>query len=93
MLWSRSSIPDKLQGECRGGDVAIYRLLQDSAFEPEVIELMSAAYELALMLIELKDRDDPLTETIARYIIESAQTGERDPQKMCSAALARLRAK
>jgi hypothetical protein len=41
--------------------------------------------------LELKDRDDPLTETIAKFIIETAQTGEKDPEKICSIALSHLR--
>jgi hypothetical protein len=71
--------------------VAIYRLLQKSAFEPDDIKRMGEAYELALTQLELKDRDDPLTETIAKYIVELAQTGEKDPKTICHQALSRLR--
>jgi hypothetical protein len=71
--------------------VAIYRLLQKSAFEPEDIERMIAAYELALVELTLIDRNDPLTETVARYIVEAAQTGEKNPNSICALALSRLR--
>jgi hypothetical protein len=71
--------------------VAIYRLLQNSAFEPEDIKRRAEAYELALLQLELKDRDDPLTETIATLIIEVAQTGEKDPCMICARALSFLR--
>lgn len=74
-----------------GCAVAIYRLLQNSAFEPEDIERMTAAYELALVELVLSDRNDPLTETVAKYIVEAAQTGEKDPKRICALALARLR--
>jgi hypothetical protein len=67
--------------------VAIYRLLQKSAFEPEDVKRMEAAYELALVRLALKDRDDPLTETIAKFIVEAAQTGETQPDKICMLAL------
>ena len=71
--------------------VAIYRLLQRTAFEPEHVRLMVEAYEKALEQLELKDRDDPLTETIARYVVEVTQTGEADPDKICAIALSYLR--
>jgi len=52
--------------------------LQKTAFEPEDVKRMQVAYEQALILLELKDREDPITESIARLIIEVAQTGEKD---------------
>jgi hypothetical protein len=71
--------------------VAIYRLLQRSAFAPEDTKRLGQAYELALVQLELKDRDDPLTESIARSIIEIAQTGEKEPEMICARALSLLR--
>jgi hypothetical protein len=59
--------------------VAIYRLLQQSAFGPEFIDLMVTAYEDCLRILQLSDRSDPLAEVIAKKIIEIAQTGVRDP--------------
>jgi hypothetical protein len=35
----------------------------------------------------LVERTDPCTEIIARKIIECAQTGERDPERLCELAL------
>jgi hypothetical protein len=67
--------------------VAIYRLLQRQAFDPEAVECLTAAYEAALKLLRISNRDDPITETIAQRIIEIAQTGVRDPAKLCAAAL------
>lgn len=71
--------------------MAIYRLFQKSAFEPDDCKRLGEAYELALVLLELKDREDPLTETIAKYIVEAAQTGEKDPARICAVALSHLR--
>jgi hypothetical protein len=71
--------------------VAIYRLLQRSAFGPEETKRMSEAYERALVMLELKDRDDPLTETIAKLIVEAAQKGVNDPESICTIALRWLR--
>jgi hypothetical protein len=66
--------------------MAIYRLLQGQAFDPEAVECLTAAYEAALKLLRISNTDDPITETIAQRIIEIAQTGVRDPAKLCAAA-------
>jgi hypothetical protein len=70
--------------------VAIYRLLQKSAFGPDDIKRMEDAYELALVQRGLTNRSDPLTEIVARLIIEIAQTGEKNHEKICALALSRL---
>jgi hypothetical protein len=62
--------------------VAIYRLLQQSAFGPEEITCMVAAYEDCMRVLNLTDRSDPLTEIIAKKIIEIAQTGVRDAERI-----------
>ena len=43
------------------------------------------------MELGLKGRDDPLTETVAKLIVEIAQTGETDPKEICAHALRRLK--
>jgi hypothetical protein len=70
--------------------MAIYKLLEKSAFGPEEIKRMTDAYEQALVVLGLEDRNDPLTESIAKLIIEVAQTGEKDPETICTLALRRL---
>ena len=70
--------------------VAIYRLLQQSAFEPDDVKRMCDAYEASLVELGLADRIDPLTEIIAKYIVEVAQTGEKDAKRICRLAMARL---
>jgi hypothetical protein len=47
--------------------------------EPEDIARLAAAYQQTLRALSLKDLDDPLTEIIARKVIEVAQTNIRDP--------------
>jgi hypothetical protein len=71
--------------------VAIDRLLQNSAFEPDDIVRMSTAYEKALILLGLKGRNDPLTESVAKHIVEIAQTGEKDFEVICTLAISRLK--
>jgi hypothetical protein len=68
----------------------IYRMIRESVFEPEAIEHMTAAYEHALKVLQLTDRKDPITELVARKIIEIAEVGKRDPDQLCRRALAAL---
>lgn len=66
--------------------MAVYRLLQNSRLGPAEIKRVTDAYEMALRLLQVK-RDDLITETIAAKIITVAQTGERDPSKICVQSL------
>ena len=43
---------------------------------------MTAAYESALTDLRLVDRNDPLTDLLAKSIITIASTGERSPNKI-----------
>jgi hypothetical protein len=70
--------------------MAIYRLLQNSTMEPEEIGRIKAAYEQALHILCVKDRDDPLTEMIAKKIIKIAQTGIKDPAQLSALAIREL---
>ena len=67
--------------------MAIYRLLQQSAFNPEDIDRMAKAYEACLQALGVEDRPDPTTEKLARLIIEMAQTGVRDPDAISKRVL------
>ena len=67
--------------------MAIYRLIANGSFGPDLIVAMTAAYESALTDLELIDRKDPLTELIAKSIINITATGERDPERMKERAL------
>ena len=51
--------------------MAIYRLLQHSAFMPEDIAPIVAAYEDCLRILKLTNRADPFTEIVAKAIIKS----------------------
>ena len=67
--------------------MAIHRLLEGSAFAPDDIARLTSAYEEALRVLNLNDRADSLTEIVAKRIIEVAQTGVRDPARICRIAL------
>lgn len=48
---------------------------------------MAAAYEGALIELKLIDRNNPLTELIAKAIVNVTATGERDPENIKVRAL------
>jgi hypothetical protein len=69
----------------------IVRLLEYEAFSPEDISVITDAFESAVSVLRLTDRDDTETvERLARKIIECAQTGERDPLRLRSYAIKAL---
>ena len=67
--------------------MAIFRLLQQSAFTPEDIGVLVSAYEDCLRHLKLADGSDPAAELVARKIIELAQKGVRDPKRLRQLAL------
>jgi hypothetical protein len=56
----------------------IARLLQNASFGPDEIKVLVRAFEEALGTLRV-DRNDPISEALAKKIIELAQQGERDP--------------
>jgi hypothetical protein len=62
-------------------------LRPSNSFDPETIEVLGKAYDMALA--SLQDRGQPkvVREVIARRIIKAAQKGHRDPAKLCGDAL------
>ena len=71
--------------------MAIYRIFRERVFEPEAVICMAKAYEGALVALQLSDRHDPLTELVAKKIVEIAETGERDHARIRDRALEELR--
>ena len=67
--------------------MAIYKLIANGSFGPDEIELMKAAYEAALIDVGVTDRDDPITELIAKAIVNVTATGERNPKEVTERAL------
>jgi hypothetical protein len=67
-----------------GADVPIRALLEKhyrSAFGPEDIANLAAAFEAALSKLGLVDRKDPVTMTVAKLIIEVRKVGARSQDK------------
>lgn len=68
----------------------INRLLEGSVFEPDDINVLNEAYEGALRALRLVDRNDPLTELVAKKIIEVHQRDIRDPAEISKLAIRAL---
>ena len=57
------------------------------AFGPEALAAMSEAFEAALKAFQVTDRPNVVREAIAGRIIAAAKLGERDPDRLFTAAL------
>ena len=65
--------------------------LGDRVFRPEQTEAMGEAFERVCKELGLKPDVGPDTGIVASLIIGAATAGEKDPQKLCAAALNVLR--
>lgn len=65
-------------------------LQHDHSFAPDEVEALTAAFEDTLRRLRLAQREDPVTLTVARLILELAKQGERDPVRLREGALAAL---
>jgi hypothetical protein len=71
--------------------MTINRLLEGTSLAQEQVTRLNAAYERALRALYLVDRNDPLTEIIAKKIIEISQTGISDPAQISQRAVEDLK--
>ncbi len=72
----------------KGEAMTIERLLK--AASPEQVATLKRAFVVALHALGLVDRDDPITEMVARTIIKVGQTGIRDPIGIAEMAVKEL---
>ncbi|MCJ9728954.1 hypothetical protein [Bradyrhizobium sp. PRIMUS42] len=70
--------------------MAIYLHLQTHGMAPKEVACITKAYEQTLHALSVKDRDDPLTELIAKTIIKIAQTGIKDASHISALAIREL---
>jgi hypothetical protein len=68
----------------------IFSLLQKLPMGPDEIRVLTTAYEQTLSTLCVKDRNDPLTELIAKKIIKIAQSGVKEPAEICERAIREL---
>ena len=69
---------------------SIVPFLRESSFDPELITVMSLAYEKAAAALHDTGQPYVVQEVIARQIIQLATQGFRDPEAMCERALEAL---
>ena len=71
--------------------MAIYRLLENAVFDPSRVRIMIEAYECACRLLNLGNKTDPITEIIAKKIMELTQAEvNADPTEICHRSLREL---
>jgi hypothetical protein len=70
--------------------MAIYKLIQNTPFEPKDIERLVTAYEQTLRALRLKDRSDPITQLVAEKIIAIGRLGIEDPAEISKLAIREL---
>lgn len=72
----------------------INRLLKNETVPPEELRRLKVAYEAALTALFLVDRNDPITELVARKVIDVGQRSPSlSPFLIAAAALKELGAK
>ena len=61
------------------------------SFDAGAVQVMMDAFDKACAVLGLVDREDPITENLAKMIVEQARTGERDPDRLCALTLGALK--
>jgi hypothetical protein len=59
-------------------------------FDPAMLTILGKAYDKALASLRYRGQPPIVRETMAVRIFELASQGERDPERLCHAALAAL---
>lgn len=71
-----------------GFEMPITPYLRSKVFEPETIAAMGAAFEKVCRRLGLSLTPDAMTESVARVVIELAEVGERDAERLYQGTLA-----
>jgi hypothetical protein len=62
-------------------------LFQDLSFDPEEVTAVNQAYDLACLTLQNIGQLEVDREIIARGILQAAESGERDANKLCQRAI------
>jgi hypothetical protein len=65
--------------------------LNGERFDGETMRVLGIALEVARAALRGEERGARIDETIATHIITLAKAGERDPDRLCDYALAKIR--
>jgi hypothetical protein len=69
---------------------SIVPIFRNSGFDAEATRNLGEAYDIACRSLHPKGRPPVLQETLAKKIVEAAQRGERDPDRLAAMALGTL---
>jgi hypothetical protein len=69
----------------------IRQFLNGQKFDPEAIRVMGLAFEIARIALRLEEGNDAADQALAGRIMQLAQQGERDPNRLSELVLADLR--
>ena len=92
LVWPCGAMLRRVQGIrwCKEGcGMPIQRLLEGSGLGHKDVERLNRAYRDALHAMHLVDRNDPVTEMVARKIIEIGKNGG-DPAEIAKMAMKEL---
>jgi hypothetical protein len=67
--------------------MAIRRLIAAGSYGPDEARAMTEAFDIALIVLRLSDRDDPITELLAKSIAAIVASGERKPGLIANKAI------
>jgi hypothetical protein len=68
----------------------IVPIFRSDGFDAEVTQNLGKAYDIACHSLHPKGRPRVLQEALAKNIVEAAQRGERDPERLAAIALGAL---
>ncbi len=57
-------------------------LRRQGVFSPDEVAMLGKVFEDVLRIKGLVDRKDPMTEMVAKKVVELAKTGIRDPERL-----------
>ena len=70
--------------------MAIHRVLERCTFSPEEIEVIASAYEDTVTALGFTNCENPATRVVAQKIMQIARSGERNPVRIRTQAIAEL---
>lgn len=69
----------------------VYRLFKNEPFGPEALSIMTRTCAEVCRTLGVSDRDPRATHVVAKTVIEFAQRGARDPNRLRDCVLQALR--
>ena len=74
----------------RAATIPINQSLKDGECAPKEIERLNRAFDHALHLLGVLDRDDPLCKMVARDVIDLGVAGVSDPRSIAEMVVQRM---